>query len=190
MLKRLISCHIDTPLWIVWRRPWQSISRGHDSSPANTYTLYWSSIFVTALLVSLYQFFSILPAREVIIRMAMGVLIVYGAGYAFLYAFSYATQALLTTLHYPQSPQQVAEVVMSSGPWIAGITFLAVVTSRYWVCDIAGLLAVLFLIKRLAMAMRLSFAQAALVISIEWLPVLAALLYLSWVRGWNFFPFW
>ncbi|WP_139793579.1 hypothetical protein [Sulfobacillus thermosulfidooxidans] len=179
-----------TPLLIVWRRPWQVISAQGRRDLHALYAVYWSSISITALLVSLYQFFSILPAREVIIRILLGIGVVYAGGYVFLHALIFSTQQILAVIHYPDTSQQVPWVVLSLGPWIAGISLVGVLTSTYWICDLLGILALLFFIRQLAVSVNISMRMAAIVIGIEIVPVLTVLLYWAWARGWNFYPFW
>ncbi|WP_053958634.1 hypothetical protein [Sulfobacillus thermosulfidooxidans] len=190
MAKRFRLPSGRTPLLIVWRRPWQALSAHGLRDLHALYAVYWSSIAITALLVSLYQFFSILPAREVIIRILLGIGVVYAGGYVFLHALIFSTQQILSMIHYPDTSQQIPWVVLSLGPWIAGISLVAVLTSTYWICDLLGILALLFFMRQLARSVNIPISMAATVIGIEIVPVLAILFYWAWVRGWNFYPFW
>ncbi len=190
MRKRLTLQPSHPPFWVVWRHPVEYLRHFVLGDIANPSAIYWTSIFITALLVSLYQFFSILPARQALVRIAVGVLVVYGGAFVLLYGLTFATQQLLTLFNYSDNFQRLPSVFLSTGPWIAGIAFVACMTSAYWPCDILALMAIIILIVRLATTLNISIFQATVILSAVLAPMLAVILYWSWARGWNLFPFW
>ncbi len=193
MRKRLtaqITQVFHSSLGAVRYHPLESFHRFDFTNIDNPYVLYWFSLSITALLVSLYQFFSILPARQALIRIAWAVPVVYAGGFIFLYGLIFATRTLLSLFNYDDRVDKLPLVFMAAGPWIAVITFVACITSIYWPSDILALIAIIMLTVRMTTTLGIPLRQSAAVLSIALTPMLAIVFYWSWVNGWNLFPFW
>jgi hypothetical protein len=170
--------------------PW--LRRGLKSSPGDyrgMQGVYWWSLLITALLVSLYQFFSILPAARALTRAVGAIVVVFGAGYALLYGMSLLTKFLLARMGIYKRGQDIEVVWMALGPWIALTALMAVITSTAWVPDLVGLAAVTYLSRDLSRSLSITPWQAAGLVFIAFAPLLALLLFWSWSMGWNFTPF-
>jgi hypothetical protein len=190
MRKHTISHVFHSSFRAVQHHPFDSWRHDIPMDMDNPYFRYWLSISVTALLVALYQFFSILPARQALIRIASAVPTVYAGGFVFLYALIFATQGLLTFFRETEHLDRLPMVFLSAGPWIAAIAFVACITSIYWPCDILAILTIIMLGVRMTTILNIGPIQAARVLIMALTPMLAIILYWSWAKGWNLFPFW
>ncbi len=173
-----------------WRPPWRGSGlRPRARDYQNVHDAYWWSLTATAVLVSLYQFFSILPAGRALTRTVLGIFVVFAAGYAFVAVLARVAGALLASLGMYKSVKDTELVFMAEGPWIAATALAAVATSTVWVPALVGMAAVAFLIGNMARTLGISRWQAAFVVGIELGPLLALGLFWSWSMGWNFTPF-
>ncbi len=175
---------------VTWSPPWRR--RGLKPSYSDYrsgQSVYWWSVLLTALIVSLYQFFSFLSAARAMTRAAGAIVIVIGAAYAMLYGMALLTQVLLAQMGIYKSKQDIESVWMALGPWIALAALMGALTSTAWVPDLVGLAAVAYLTYSLSRSLSLSLGRATAITAIAFVPLLALLLFWSWSMGWNFTPF-
>ncbi|AUW94493.1 hypothetical protein BXT84_11520 [Sulfobacillus thermotolerans] len=174
------------PRIVSWRLPWQ---QGHGLDHRTLQSLYGWSIAATALLVSLYQFFSILPAGRALTRMLLGIVFVVAGGYGLVAGLSRVTGLLLRRMGFYQSQRELAALFMALGPWIVLATLAAVLTSRTWVTGLVGIVGLIALAYHMRRMIGVSLMQAFTIIAVEFVPLVALAIYWSWSMGWNFTPF-